>query len=83
MDTWCIFVKLSTIFRNLFSHTIENLDTSFGSLFNGLLGNIKRQSLNLQVELETRDTITGSSNLEVHVTKVVFRTENVGQNDVF
>ena len=57
-------------------------DTGLSHLFHRFLRDVKGQALNLEVELEARDTVPGSADLEVHVTKVIFGTDDVGEDDV-
>ena len=43
---------------------------------------VEGETLDLEVELEAGDAVLGAGDLEVHIAEVVFRTEDVGEDDV-
>ena len=61
---------------------VQNLQTSVLRLAQGLSENFGRKTVDLGVELQCRHGVSGSSDLEVHVTKGVFGTEDVSQRHV-
>ena len=65
------------------SHLVEDVQTALTGLLQGLGQNLVGEAINLDVHLAGGDTVAGASNLEVHVAKVVFVAEDVGQNGVF
>ena len=52
-------------------------------LFKGSHHGFHAQAINLDVHLDTADTIAGTGNLEVHVTKMIFITKDVCKDCVF
>ena len=78
--------SLTNLFTGLgdrLGHVVENVEAGFLRLSEGANQNGGRNTGNLRVELESRDEVSGSGNLEVHVAKGIFRTEDVGEGDVF
>ena len=59
-------------------HGLEDLDPGFAGLVNGDLGDFERQPVDFEVELEAGDALGGAGQLEVHVTEVIFFTQDVG-----
>ena len=64
--------------RDGLEHLLQDGNSSVATLVDRLLGDVVRQALDLQIELEARDTFGGASDLEVHVSEVIFLTEDVG-----
>jgi hypothetical protein len=78
----CVLAEVVSTCSDCCFHIVENLQSSNSSLLKSLLHNLEGNSLNLNVHLKCGYTITCTRNLEVHVTRVVFSTLNVGQNSV-
>ena len=81
-DTGLVLTQLFSVSGLGLFHNGENLHAGLSHLFHRFLRDVKGQALNLEVELEARDTVPGSADLEVHVTKVIFGTDDVGEDDV-
>ena len=64
-------------------HRLEDFDARIASLHDSGLRNFQRQTVDLQIELESGDAFGRARELEVHVTEVIFFTENVGDGDPF
>ena len=65
-----------------FLHDAEDLEAGIFGLRKSLSENISRDAIDLRVELECGYKLCSSSDLEVHVTKRVLCTENVGEGRV-
>ena len=63
-----------------FFHNRKNVETTLTSLFHSLLHNFCCYTGNLDIHLETSNTVFCSGNLKVHITKVIFFTKNIAQN---
>ena len=63
-------------------HDLEDLETSILGLVEGRSEHVGRNSVDLGVELERRDELCRSGNLEVHVAEGVLGSEDVGEGDV-
>ena len=59
-------------------HRLDDFDAGVAGLEDRGLGDLEGQAVDLQVELESGDTLGGAGDLEVHVAEVVFFTEDVG-----
>ena len=64
--------------RNSLEHNIiENVNTSLSCLFKSFLNNCRSKSVNLDIHLNSCDTLMSTANLEVHIAKEVLKTLNV------
>ena len=61
---------------------IDDLHTSVVRALQRAFDGVPGQTANLEVHLETGDTITGAAHLEIHVAAVIFSTEDVGDEDL-
>jgi hypothetical protein len=77
-----VFAEIVSGCRDRCFHIVENLQSSNSSLLKSLLHNLESNSLYLNVHLQCGNTFTCTRNLEVHVTRVIFSTLNVGKNSV-
>ena len=70
-------------FRDTFGDFAQNVFASFFSLQQCLFKDFIRQTVYLDIHLGSSDTIFCTGYLEVHIAKVVFITEDVGQYGIF
>ncbi len=52
------------------------------SLFQCFFQQFKGNTFDLQIQLDSRDTIFSAGHFEVHITQVIFRTEDITQDSV-
>ena len=77
-----IFAEIISRSSDSCFHIVENLQPSNSSLLESLFHDLESNSLYLDVHLQCSDTFSCTCNLEVHVTRVVFSTLNVGKDSV-
>jgi hypothetical protein len=63
-------------------HLAEDVQASFLGLRQRLFHDLEVEPLDLDIHLDGRDAILGASDLEIHVTEMVFGTEDIRQNRV-
>ncbi len=78
----CVLAEIISGCRDSCFHIVENLQSSDPSLLKSLRHDLERDSLYLNVHLQCGNTFSCPCNLEVHVTRVVFRTLDIGKNCV-
>src|SRR5207302_10042573 len=61
-------------------HPVQPEKPALPRLLQSLAHNLRRDPHNLNIHLESRDSLARSGNLEVHVAIVIFRTSDVSQN---
>ena len=66
----------------MLSHDRDDLHAGFAVLLDGFECDVEWKTSDLQVELETCDTVGCASDLEVHVAEVVFCAKDICQDDV-
>ena len=62
-------------------HLAQDLDPGVAGLQDGLFGDLDRQAVDLEIELEARDALGRARELEIHVAEMVFLAEDVGDGD--
>ena len=67
---------------NRLGHDGENRQSGFLGLIQGIGQDVGRNTIDLGVQLERGDELRRTGHLEVHVTKGVLRSEDVGEGDV-
>ena len=82
-DTRSVIFQLSTWFGNCFFYFTEYVHTSFFCLIQSTFQNFVRQTVYLDIHLGSRNTIFCSRYFEVHITQVVFVTQNIRQYSIF
>ena len=70
-DLRCVFSKFRPGTIEDLSHFAKDEQTSVASLEHRFCKHVRRQRLNLRVELQRSDHVFGSGNLEVHVAEMV------------
>ena len=73
-----VFASLGLSFKDL----TEDVQTTFASLRQSTLEDFVAKTIDLDVHLSSGDTVSGTRHLEVHITEVVFVTEDVGEDRV-
>ena len=63
-------------------HLVQNVQSAGTGLHECFLQDLVAQTADLDVHLTGSDPVLGTSDLEVHVAKVVLVTENVGENSI-
>ncbi len=81
-DTWCVRAHLFTRRGEGLRHLPEDVNTTSASLLQCLEHEIAAQALDLDVHLNGRDPIRGSTDLEVHVAEVVLVTQDIRKHRV-
>ena len=76
LDSRGMLAKLSN-FGNRRCHGLLHLGASFLRHVDGILENIKGDATQLQVELETGDSFTSSTQLPIHVTVEILTANNI------
>ena len=66
-----------------FSNLIQDVHTPFLSLVQCTFQDFIRQTVYLNIHLRSSNTISCSSHLEVHISEVVFITEDIRQYCIF
>ena len=82
-DLWSVVLVGRTWTWQCFKHLAEDVFSTALSLIEGFLEGCVRKSVNLYIHLGCSDTLFGTANLEVHIAKVVFVTENIAQDCIF
>ena len=77
-----VLVEFLAGLGKLGDHAVEDFVAGLGGLLDGLAGDVEGKPLDLEIELEPSDALAGAGDLEVHVSKVVLGTEDIGQNNV-
>ena len=75
--------QVSTRFSDCLGDLVEDVHTSFFSLVQSTFQNFVRQTVYLDIHLSSSDTVSCSGYLEVHISEVVFVTEDVRQYSIF
>ena len=78
-----MFFQVGTWFSNCFSNLIKDMHTSFFSLVQSTFQNVIRQTVYLDIHLCSSDTVFCSGHLEVHISQVVFVTQDIRQYSIF
>jgi hypothetical protein len=77
-----VLAKVATRCGNRCFHIVENLQSGDTSLLERLPHDLERDSLYLNVHLQCGHALACARYLEVHISRVVFSTLNVGENGV-
>src|SRR4051812_46131450 len=78
LDAGSVLAEVLAGRREGAEHDLEDFHAGLAALVNGGLGDLERETVDLQVELEAGDALGGAGDLEVHVTEMILFTENVG-----
>jgi hypothetical protein len=78
-QTWCVSADFISRLGNAGEHLSKDLDPSLASLLEGGANDLFTDAVDLQVQLDTCDTVLRSSDFEIHVTMVIFVTDDVRQ----
>ena len=81
-QAWSVWRKRLRRTWNRGQHLAQDLDTSFLRLSQRLTDHIAANAANLKVQLNSGDTVLSTSDFEVHVSEVIFRAKNIGQQNV-
>jgi len=73
-----VFASLGLSFEDL----TEDVQTTFASLCQSTLEDFVAKTIDLDIHLSSGDTVSGTRYLEVHITEMVFVTEDVGEDRV-
>ena len=76
-NAWSMRFEFCARFCNAFSQFAEDVFTSLFSLHQCFFQNIVSQTVTLDIHLSSCDTVACTCNLEVHVTQVVFVSQNI------
>ena len=76
-DLWSKWAYLSTWSRKNITHNGKDVHPAFLSLGKSLLHDFRCNARNLDIHLESCDTVSGSCYLEVHVSKMVLFTKDI------
>ena len=82
VDAWCVLAEVGTALWKVLAHDREDLHACGGVLLDRFECDVEGETLDLEVELEAGDAVLRARDLEVHVAEVVFRAEDVGEDDV-
>src|SRR5690606_15208857 len=83
LDPWCVWFVIRIWFVDGFVHLTQDMCPAFAGLFKGLFQHFPPESVDLDIHLAGGDTIGGTYYLEVHVSEVVFITQDIRQDAVF
>ena len=81
-DLWCVHAQIVGT-SQCFAHFFKDVQTASFGLVKRLGHNLLGNTRDLNVHLQGCDSGSSTSNLKVHVAKVIFVTQDVGQNGVF
>src|SRR5690606_28447861 len=73
-------VDLGACLRQHLEHLAQNVQPALARLIERALQHVAFEALDLDVHLDGGDTVFGAADLEVHVTEVVFVTQDVAQD---
>ena len=82
-QSWSIVRNLRSWFADRCQHCSQDFHASFTRLNHRFPNDLFANAGDFEVELDTRDSVLRSSNLEVHVAEVIFVAEDIGQQNKF
>ena len=75
----CMRLKVRAWSRKCFLNSIKDIHTAFMGLTKCILKNFVSQSFHFNIHLSSSNTITSTCYLEIHISKMVFITEDITQ----
>ena len=79
----CVLAQVVPGIGDCLGHAVKDLQPGDAGLLKGLTHDCKRDAFNLDIHLERGHAVTGPGDFEVHITRVVFRTLDIGEDRVF
>ena len=68
--------------RQRFVHFTQDMQAAIAGLSQSLGHNLGRDACDLDVHLHRGDAVGGACNLEIHIAKVIFVAQDIGQNGI-
>ena len=82
LDARNLRLQFRTRLSNSVGDAVQNVLTTGFGLHQGLLQNIERQTVTLDIHLGSSQTILRTSGLEVHIAQVVLIAEDIGEHGI-
>ena len=79
----CVLAQVISGIGDCLGHAVKDLQPGDACLLQGFTHDFERDSLDLDVHLERGHAVPCPGDFEVHVTRMVFRTLNIGEDCIF